>query len=144
MESPQPPPLRSREAGPLAGPSLVVFAQPLHSQAELLEQAEINVSLSVAGVEVTGLAAWLQRQLVNPRTVIFTLYQKRHAVQITGALHGMDLKDDTMTVEVKADEGEESVALDRVIETIAYEMVRRRFAWPTTAPRCSIRGDFSV
>ena len=121
---PQPVPGSAPAVALTMPPMPPLLTQGVGLQTQLLEPAEINVS--VAGVEVGGVVAWLQRQMVNRRTVVFTLYEKKHGFRVTGALHAMGLRDDSMTLDVKPDEGEESVALDRVVEKMAYELVRRR------------------
>src|SRR5215510_897276 len=97
-------------------PAVLIQGVGLHTK--LLDPAEVKVS--VAGVEVGGVFSWLQRQLVNQRTVIFTVYEKKQSVRVAGTLQALNLKNDALTLDVKAEEGEDSVPLDRVIESAAY------------------------
>ena len=64
--------------------------------------------------------------MLNPRTVVFTLYEKKNGVHVTGGLSAMGLPGQSMMLDVRLDEGEDSVPLDRVVQTMAYELVRRR------------------
>lgn len=103
-----------------------LLIQGVGMQTKLLEPADIKVS--VAGVEVGQVLPWLQRQLVNRRTVVFTLYQKKQGVHVTGALTPMGLSEDSLALDVGIDGTEELVPLDRVVERMAYAITRRRLA----------------
>src|SRR5262249_9559200 len=101
-----------------------LLTQGVGLETKLLEPAQINVS--VAGVEVGGAVAWLQRQMANRRTVVFTLYEKKRSVRIAGSLQAMDLAEAAMNIEVSPEENEDPVSLDHVVDVMAYELVRRR------------------
>jgi thermolysin metallopeptidase-like protein len=103
-----------------------IFVQGVGVPTKLLEPAEIKVS--IAGVEVGQVLPWLQRQLVNQRTVVFTVYQKKQGVHVTGALTPMRLNNNSLAFDVRPDGAEDNVPLDRVVERIAYEITRRRLA----------------
>jgi Zn-dependent metalloprotease len=102
-----------------------VLIQGVGMQTRLLDPAEVKVS--VAGVEVGQVVPWLQRQLVIQRTVVFTIYEKKQSVHVTGALKPMGL-DDSLALDMKTDGTEDVVPLDRVVEQMAYEITRRRLA----------------
>jgi len=106
-----------------------LLTQGVGLETKLLEPAQINVS--VAGVEVGGAVAWMQRQMANRRTIVFTLYEKKRSVHIAGSLQALGLPEAAMSMEVSPEEGEDSVSLDRVVEMMAYELVRRRMPDPT-------------
>src|SRR5262249_41850939 len=101
-----------------------LLTQGVGLETKLLEPAQINVS--VAGVEVGGAVAWLQRQMANRRTVVFTLYEKKRSVRIAGSLQAMGLAEAAMNIEVSPEENEDPVSLDHVVDVMAYELVRRR------------------
>jgi hypothetical protein len=103
-----------------------VFVQGVGLRTKLLDPADIKVS--VAGVEVGQVVPWLQRQLAVPRTVVFTVYQKKQAVRVTGSLGAMGLPNDALALEVRADPPDQEVPLDRVVEQMAYEITRLRLA----------------
>jgi Thermolysin metallopeptidase, alpha-helical domain len=103
-----------------------VLVQGVGLRTKLLDPADIKVS--VAGVEVGQVVPWLQRQLAVQRTVVFTVYQKKQAVSVTGSLGAMGLQNDALVLEVKADPSEQEVPLDRVVEQMAYEITRLRLA----------------
>ena len=101
-----------------------VLTQGVGLETRLLEPAQINVS--VAGVEVGGAVAWMQRQMANRRTVVFTLYEKKRGVHIAGSLQALGLAEAAMSMDVSSEDSEDAVSLDRVVELMAYELVRRR------------------
>jgi len=111
---------------PLTAPIPIVLTQGVGLKTKLLDPAEIKVS--VAGVEVGGVVSWLQRQLVRRRTVVFTAYERKRGVRVTGSVVALGLRDAALAVDVVPEPGETAVGLDRVVERVAYEVVQRRLA----------------
>jgi hypothetical protein len=115
-----------RGAIALNAPIPLVFTQGVGLKTKLLDPAEIKVS--VAGVEVGGVVSWLQRQVVRRRTVVFTVYERKRGMRVTGSVVALGLRDGSLAVEVAPETGETTVGLDRVVERVAYEVVQRRLA----------------
>ena len=86
MQSLEPAPAQAgMVATRIAMPQLLT--QTVELRAGLLEPADINIS--VGGVQVGGVVAWMQRLMSNPRTLVFTLYERKDGAQVSGSLHAL-------------------------------------------------------
>lgn len=103
-----------------------LLTQAVELRAGLLEPADINIS--VGGVQVGGVVAWMQRLMSNPRTLVFTLYERKDGAQLSGSLNALDMRDEGVRIDITLDQGQDSVRMDKVVERAAYEIVRRRLA----------------
>jgi len=114
----------SAEAHLSVVPALFV-AQGAALQTTLLEPAQVNIS--VGGVEVGGVIPWLQRLLVNRRTLEFTYYEKDKSVIVSGSLQALGLLGEALRIEVPKNT-DNGIDLDEVAHSVAAEIVRRRIA----------------
>jgi hypothetical protein len=114
----------NRTADAISMPQLLT--QPVEMRAGLLEPADINIS--VGGVQVGGVVAWMQRQISNPRTLVLTIYERKNGVQVSGSLHALGMSDEGMRIDIPLDGAENDVPMDMVVEQAAYEIIRRRLA----------------
>lgn len=103
-----------------------LLTQAVELRAGLLEPTDINIS--VGGVQVGGVVAWLQRLMSNPRTLVFTLYERKDGAQLSGSLNALDMRDEGVRIDITLDQGQDVVRMDKVVERAAYEIVRRRLA----------------
>jgi hypothetical protein len=103
------------------------ITQPVGLQAGLVEPGDIP-KVSVGGVEIGGILAWLQRRLDQRKTLTLTYYEKKHDVVVTGSLEALGVRDDSLRIEVPGEDIDGPVALDQVVERVAYEIVGRRLA----------------
>ena len=125
MQSLEPTPVQAgMVASRIAMPQLLT--QTVELRAGLLEPADINIS--VGGVQVGGVVAWMQRLMSNPRTLVFTLYERKDGAQVSGSLHALDMRDEGVRFDVALDVGQDAVRMDKVVERAAYEIIRRRLA----------------
>jgi hypothetical protein len=110
-----------------AGLPPIYESKAIGLKTSLFEPANINAT--VGGVEVGGLVAWLQRSLTNPRTLKFTLYEKQGVVQVSGSLKPLGISDDALRLDILPEEkGTETVSLDRIVDRLALEIMRRWMA----------------
>ncbi len=108
-------------------------------KARLFETANINVS--VAGVEVGGVIAWIQRTLMTTRTLKFTIYEKKGVAQVSGNLKPFNIADDALRLDVKLDNGADTVDLDAIVDRLAHEIIRRRLAQDSSNPIRALKLD---
>jgi hypothetical protein len=104
---------------------MLFAAQGAALQTRLLEPAQVKIA--VGGVEVGGLIPWIQRLLVNRRTLEFTYYEREAGVVVSGSLEALGLPGEALHLEVPKAPGK-PMDLDEVATTIAAEIVRRRLA----------------
>ncbi len=104
---------------------ILFAAQGAGLQTRLLEPAQIK--LAVGGVEVGGVIPWLQRLLVNRRTLEFTYYEKDDGVIVSGSLAALGLTGEALRLQVPKATGK-AIDLDEVAGTVAAEIVRRRLS----------------
>jgi hypothetical protein len=101
-------------------------SQPVDLQTALFEPLNINVA--VAGVEVGSVLAWIQRKMINTRTLNFTIYLEKDRALITGSLNAIDPRDNVLRIELSRDAGQEKIPLDRIADSVAYELTKRQLA----------------
>lgn len=88
----------------------------------------VNMDVKVGGVEVTGVLAWAQRRMISTRALNFTVYLDKKRAVITGNLDAFDPTDNAMQLELKNNLDQEKFPLDIIVDSIAYELVRRVLA----------------
>jgi hypothetical protein len=90
-----------------------------------LERAEIKIA--VGGVDVGGLIPWLQRLLVNRRTLEFTFYERDKDAIVSGSLEALGLPGEALRLTVEKTGGT-FLDLDQITTRVAAELIRRRLA----------------
>jgi hypothetical protein len=118
---------RDAKLGYVAGLPSLWETKAIDLKTALFEPANINAT--VGGVEVGGIVAWLQRSLVNPRTLKFTAYENKGVAQISGSLKPLGISDDALRLDIPAQEKDaQTVPLDRIVDRLALEIMRRWMA----------------
>jgi hypothetical protein len=103
-----------------------LLTQPVELRAGLLEPADINIS--VGGVQVGGVVAWMQRLVSQPRTLVFTLYESKEGAQLSGSLSSLGMREQGVRIDLPLSPGQDAVPMNRIVEQAAYEIVRQRLA----------------
>jgi len=99
----------------------------------------MDLKLSVAGVEVSGMLPWLQRLLVTRRTAQFAVFtqndgaSQKSVAKVFGSVGAFGLNKQGLQLEIAAGQGESEPSAARVADQLAHEIVRRYLAQVTTA-----------
>ena len=121
--------------------SLPLDLFPLTTHKTKLEvYEEIDMKVSVGGVDVGGILPWLQRKMSSRRTLHFSVYSHGNETQVSGSISGLGISGAGLRLVVPG-EGDKPPGLHLVADQLAYEIIRRKLVAKAQAANASPGGS---
>ena len=87
----------------------------------------IDMTLSVAGVDVGGILPWIQRSITSRRTLHFAVYLQTSGTQVSGSVGALGISDAGLRLLVPGESGKPA-SLGVIADQLAHEILRRQLA----------------